>query len=108
MYHPIPQFWSTPGLTVRLLEWHLALELPSLRCRSLHQILVRGSPYLFSNFGAGILSQTKFSQIAFGAGILSKIGEGMCATVPIPAVAGASVLHSAVVGGSVAGDVGPL
>jgi len=32
----------------------------------------------------------------------------MCAAVPIPAVAAASVLHSAAVGGSVAGDVGPL
>ena len=30
------------------------------------------------------------------------------AAVPIPAVAAASVLHSATVGGSVAGDVGPL
>jgi len=30
------------------------------------------------------------------------------AAVPIPAVAAASVLHSAAVGGSVAGDVGPL
>ena len=38
------------------------------RCRS-HQFFVRGSPYLFSNFGAGILSTTKFSQIAFGAGV---------------------------------------
>jgi len=28
--------------------------------------------------------------------------------VPIPAVAAASVLHSATVGGSVVGDVGPL
>jgi len=32
----------------------------------------------------------------------------MCAAVPIPAVAAAAVLHSAAVGGSVAGDVGPL
>jgi len=32
----------------------------------------------------------------------------MRATVPIPAVAAASVLHSAAVGGFVAGDVGPL
>jgi len=32
----------------------------------------------------------------------------MRAAVPIPAVAAASVLHSAAVGGSVAGDVGPL
>jgi len=32
----------------------------------------------------------------------------MRATVPIPAVAAASVLHSGAVGGSVAGDVGPL
>jgi len=30
------------------------------------------------------------------------------AAVPIPAVAAASVLHSAAVGGFVAGDVGPL
>ena len=32
----------------------------------------------------------------------------MRAAVPIPAVAAASVLHSAAVGGSVVGDVGPL
>ena len=32
----------------------------------------------------------------------------MRAAVPIPAVAAASVLHSAAVGGSVAGDVGAL
>ena len=32
----------------------------------------------------------------------------MRATVPIPAVAAASVLRSAAVGGSVVGDVGPL
>jgi len=32
----------------------------------------------------------------------------MCAAVPIPAVAAASVLYSAAVGGSVAGDVEPL
>jgi len=32
----------------------------------------------------------------------------MRATVPIPAVAAASVLHSVAVGGSVAGDVGAL
>jgi len=32
----------------------------------------------------------------------------MRAAVPIPPVASASVLHSATVGGSVVGDVGPL
>ena len=32
----------------------------------------------------------------------------MRAAVPIPVVAAASVLHSAAVGGSVVGDVGPL
>jgi len=32
----------------------------------------------------------------------------MRAAVPIPSVAAASVLHSAAVGGSVVGDVGPL
>ena len=32
----------------------------------------------------------------------------MHAAVPIPVVAAASVLHSAAVGGSVVGDVGPL
>jgi len=31
-----------------------------------------------------------------------------CGTVPIPALASASVLHSAAVGGSVVGVVGPL
>jgi len=34
--------------------------------------------------------------------------ENMRAAVPMPAVAAASVLHSAAVGGSVVGDVGPL
>jgi len=42
---------------------------------------------------------------AFLAAALSRI---MRAAVPIPAVAAASVLHSAAVGGFVAGDVGPL
>jgi len=32
----------------------------------------------------------------------------LCPAVPIPAVVSASVLHSAAVGGSVTGDVGPL
>ena len=41
---------------------------------------------------------------AFLADALSRV---MRATVPIPAVAAASVLHSAAVGGFVAGDVGP-
>ena len=39
---------------------------------------------------------------AFLAAALTRV---MCAAVPIPAAAG---LHSAAVGGSVAGDVGPL
>ena len=42
---------------------------------------------------------------AFLAAALSRV---MCAAVPIPAVAAASVLHFAAVGGSVVGDVGPL
>ena len=42
---------------------------------------------------------------AFLAAALTRV---MCAAVPIPAVALTSVLHSAAVGGSVAGDVGPL
>ena len=42
---------------------------------------------------------------AFLAAALSRV---MRAAVPIPAVAAASVLHSAAVGGFVAGDVGPL
>jgi len=42
---------------------------------------------------------------AFLAAALSRV---MCAAVPIPGVAGASVLHSAAVGLFVAGDVGPL
>jgi len=42
---------------------------------------------------------------AFLAAALSRV---MCAAGPIPAVAVASVLHSADVGGFVAGDVGPL
>ena len=42
---------------------------------------------------------------AFLAGALTRV---LRATVPIPAVAAASVLHSATVGGSVVGVVGPL
>jgi len=42
---------------------------------------------------------------AFLAAALSRV---MRAAGPIPAVAAASVLHSAVVGGFVASDVGPL
>jgi len=48
------------------------------RCRSPHQILVRGSPYLFSILVRGLYPPTKFSQIAFGAGIfgdLRPLGE---------------------------------
>jgi len=41
----------------------------------------------------------------FLAATLTRVMRG---TVPIPAVAAASVLHSAAVGGSVVGDVGPL
>jgi len=42
---------------------------------------------------------------AFLAAFLTLV---MRAVVPIPSVAAAYVLHSAVVGGSVVGDVGPL
>jgi len=42
---------------------------------------------------------------AYLAAALTRV---MRAAVPIPAVAAASVLHSAAVGGSVVGDVGPL
>ena len=42
---------------------------------------------------------------AFLAAALTRV---MHAAVPIPAVAAASVLHSAAVGGSVVGVVGPL
>jgi len=42
---------------------------------------------------------------AFLAAALSRV---LRAAVPIPAIAAASVLHSAAVGGFVAGDVGPL
>jgi len=42
---------------------------------------------------------------AFLAAALTRV---MRATVPIPAVTAASVLHSTAVGGSVAGVVGPL
>ena len=45
------------------------------------------------------------SYFAFLAAALTRV---MRAAVPIPAVAAASVLHSAAVGGSVVGDVGPL
>ena len=40
--------------------------------------------------------------------LASALTRVMRATVPIPAVAAASVLHSAAVGGSVVGDVGPF
>jgi len=39
---------------------------------------------------------------------LATLTRVMPAAAPIPAVAAASVLHSAAVGGFVAGDVGPL
>ena len=42
---------------------------------------------------------------AFLDAVLTRV---MRAAVPIPAVAAASVLYSAAVGGSVVGDVGPL
>ena len=42
---------------------------------------------------------------AFLAAALSRV---VCAAGPIPAVAAASVLHSAAVGGFVTADVGPL
>ena len=42
---------------------------------------------------------------AFWAPALTRV---MRVTVPIPAVVAASVLHSAAVGGSAIGDVGPL
>jgi len=42
---------------------------------------------------------------AFLAATLTRV---MRAAVPVPAVAAASVLHSAAVGGSVVGDMGPL
>ena len=42
---------------------------------------------------------------AFLAAALTRV---MSATVSIPVVAAASVLHSVAVGGSVVGDVGPL
>ena len=46
---------------------------------------------------------------AVDAGCVNAFLAGvMRAAVPIPAVAAASVLHSAAVGGSVTGDVGPL
>ena len=40
--------------------------------------------------------------------LLSRVSRGMRAAVPIPAVASASVVHSAAVGGSVVGVVRPL
>jgi len=45
-----------------------------------------------------------FSDAFLGAALTRVMRAG----VPIPAVAAASVLHSAAVGGSVAGDAGPL
>ena len=45
------------------------------------------------------------SENAFLAAALTRV---MCDTVPIPAVASASVLHSAAVGGSVVGVVRPF
>jgi len=42
---------------------------------------------------------------AFLAAALTRV---MRAAVPIPVVCAVSVLHSAAVGGSVAGDIGPL
>jgi len=42
---------------------------------------------------------------AFVTAALTRV---ICSTVPIPVVPSASVLHSAAVGGSVVGVVGPL
>jgi len=55
------------------------------------------------NWGGGVFDAG--CVIAFLAAALSRV---MRTAGPIPAVATASMLHSAAVGGFVAGDVGPL
>jgi len=46
---------------------------PASRCRSPHQILVRGSPYIFSILVRGFNPPTKFSQIAFDLLLLLRL-----------------------------------
>ena len=60
-------------------------------------------------WGGGEGGAVSWGGVAVDAGYVDAfLGAALRATVPIPAVAAASVLHSGAVGGSVAGDVGPL
>ena len=56
-----------------------------------------------ANWGGGVFDPGCMN--AFLTGVLSRV---MRAAGPIPAVVGASVLHSDAVGGFFAGDMGPL
>jgi len=67
-----------------------------------HCPLETASHEFFASCAVSTLVQV---QVLFLADALSRV---MRAAVPIPAVAAVSVLHSAAVGGFVAGDVGPL
>jgi len=49
------KFDSATSLRRRSASQGTREQRPFARCRSLHQILVRGSTYLFSNFGTGIV-----------------------------------------------------
>ena len=68
--------------------------------------------------GAGVGGEVKGGTSSWGGGavdggsvnafLAAALTHVMHAAVPIPALASASVLHSAAVGGSVVGVVGPL
>jgi len=106
---------------------HPRLIVVTLKCPCvadpLSKYFLGDPPTFLSNLLRGFNPPTKFSQNAFGAGILSKIAVDagcveaflaaaltrvMRAAVPIPDVADASVSPSAAVGGSVVGVVGLL
>jgi len=65
------QFYQNPADWMETRAGNSILDFETLfsaRCRSPHQFLVRGSPYLFSNFGAGMTVFQKI-QRCNGAGI---------------------------------------
>jgi len=90
----------------------LAIKRPRTKSTAARQVsnvherdLVTNHNVLFRPFlGQTYLLESIFSDAFLGAALTRVMRAG----VPIPAVAAASVLHSAAVGGSVAGDAGPL
>jgi len=70
---------------------------------STENLVLGGGERVAAGWGGGAIDAGYVD--AFLAAALTRV---MRAAVPIPVVATASVLHSAAVGGSVVGDVGPL